>query len=100
MAAAVGLHVQPGLTDAGRGGAIGNADRLITLTAYQLRPHSQLADAGLDLSQFGLTWDPYHFADDAFIDRVFSDTPMDFYGNLLPPAGSNEFSVGANQSAT
>ncbi|HEV3301254.1 MAG TPA: right-handed parallel beta-helix repeat-containing protein [Planctomycetaceae bacterium] len=97
---AVGLRVQPGLTDAGGGGTIGNADRLITLTAYQLRPHSQLADAGLDLSQFGLTWDPYHFADDAFIDRVFSDTPMDFYGNLLPPAGSNEFSVGANQSAT
>ncbi|HET6328427.1 MAG TPA: hypothetical protein VFG04_27340, partial [Planctomycetaceae bacterium] len=56
--------------------------------------------AGLDLSQFGLNWDPYHFGDDAFIDRFFADTPTDFYGNLLPPAGSNLLSIGANQSAT
>jgi hypothetical protein len=96
----VGLNVQPGLTNAGGGGTIGNADRLITLTAYELQPHSPLADAGLDLSQFGITWDPYHFADDAFIDRFFADTPTDFYDNLIPPAGSNLLSVGANQSAT
>jgi hypothetical protein len=96
----VGLNVQPALNDAGGGGIIGNADRLIALTAYELQPHSPLVKAGLNLSQFGLTWDPYHFADDAFIDRFFADTPTDFYDNLLPPAGSNLFSVGANQSVT
>jgi len=96
----VGLNVQPGLTDAGGGGTIGNADRLITLSAYELQPHSPLAEAGLNLSQFGLAWDPYHFADDAFIDRFFADAPADFYDNLLPPAGSNLLSVGANQPVT
>jgi hypothetical protein len=96
----VGLRVRPELTDAGGGGIIGNADQLVTLTAYELRPHSPLADTGLDLNEFALTWDPYHFADDAFIDRFFADTPTDFYDNLLPPAGSNQFSVGAAQSAT
>jgi len=96
----VGLNVQPGLSDAGGGGTIGNADRLITLTPYELQPDSSLAEAGLNLSQFGLTWDPYHFADDAFIDRFFADTPTDFYDNLLPPSASNLLSVGANQSVT
>jgi parallel beta helix pectate lyase-like protein len=95
----IGLNVQPGLTDAGGGGTIGNADRLITLTAYELLPNSPLVDVGLDLGDLGVTWDPYHFADDAFLDRAFADTPMDFYGNLLPPEGSNQFSIGANQSA-
>ncbi len=93
-----GLNVQPGLTDAGGGGTIGNANRLITLTAYELQPTSALADAGLDLSAFGLTWDPYHFGDDGFIDRFFADTATDFYSNLLPFAGP--FSVGANQVTT
>jgi hypothetical protein len=96
----IGLNVRPGLTDAGGGGTIGNADRLVTLTAYKLQPTSPLANVGLDLGDLGLTWDPYHFADDAFLDRAFADTPMDFYGILLPPEGSNQFSIGANQSAT
>jgi hypothetical protein len=94
----IGLNVQPGLMDAGGGGTIGNADRLITLTAYVLRPNSPLTDVGLDLGDLGLTWDPYHFADDAFLDRAFADIPMDFYENLLPSQGSNDFSIGANQS--
>jgi hypothetical protein len=93
-----GLNVQPGLTNAGGGGTIGNADRLITLTAYEIQPNSPLADAGLDLSAFGLTWDPYHFGDDGFIDRFFADTPTDFYSDLLPFAGP--FSIGANQTAS
>jgi hypothetical protein len=96
----VGLRVRPGLIDVGGGGIIGNADLLVTLTAYELRPHSPLADAGLDLSELGETWDPYHFAADAFLDRFFDATPTDFYGNLLPPAGSDVFSVGADQSDT
>jgi hypothetical protein len=95
-----GLRVRPGLKDAGGGGTIGNADLLVTLSAYQLRPNSPLVDTGLDLDELGVTWDPYHFADDAFLDRVFDATPTDFYGNLLPPAGSNPFSVGADQSDT
>jgi Right handed beta helix region len=93
-----GLNVQPGLTDAGGGGTIGNADRLITLTAYELEPNSPLADAGLDLGAFGQTWDPYQFGDDGFIDRFFADTATDFYENLLPFAGP--FSIGANQAST
>ena len=94
---AVGLNVNPGLMNPGGGGIIGNADRLITLTAYELRSNSPLVHAGLDLSGFGVTWDPYHFANDSFIDRFFNATPMDFYANLLPPAGSTLFSIGANQ---
>ena len=94
----VGLHVSPGLEDAGGGGTIGNADQLITLTAYKLRPTSRLADAGLELADLGLTWDPYHFADDAFINRFFDDTPADFYADALPTALSGAFSVGADQS--
>jgi hypothetical protein len=93
-----GLHVNPGLTDAGGGGTIGNADRLFTLTAYQLLPGSRLTRAGLDLAAFGVTWDPYHMADDPFLGRFFNATPTDFYENLLPPPGSTLFSVGADQA--
>jgi hypothetical protein len=96
----VGLHASPGLADAGGGGIIGNADRLVTLTAYELRRNSALARVGLDLAVFGVAWDPYQFADDAFLGRFFGATPTDFYGNLLPTAGSKRFSLGANQAGT
>jgi hypothetical protein len=74
-------------------------DLLVTLTAYQLRKGSPVADAGLDLSSLGLTWDPYHYSDDAFIGRFFDATPMDFYGDMLPAPGSNMFSMGADQAS-
>jgi hypothetical protein len=96
----VGLRVNPGLNDAGGGGIIGNADRLVTLTAYELGGGSPLTHAGLDPAAFGVTWDPYHFANDGFMSRYFDATPTDFYGNLVPPAGSKLFSVGADQAGT
>jgi hypothetical protein len=96
----VGLRVGPGLTDAGGGGTIGNADRLVTLTAYELRRSSPLTHAGLDLAAFGVTWDAYHFANDSFLDRFFNATPTDFYEGLLPSPGSKLFSIGANQAGT
>jgi hypothetical protein len=61
---------------------------------------SSLIHAGLDPNAFGVTWDPYHFANDSFLNRFFDATPTDFYGNLLPPAGSKRFSLGANQVGT
>ena len=83
--------------DAGGGGIIGNADRLVTLIAYELRGNSALAHAGLDLGALGVMWDAYHFANDGFLDRFFNVAPMDFYGDMLPVAGSRLFSVGADQ---
>jgi hypothetical protein len=94
----IGLHVNPGLTHAGGGGTIGNADRLFTLAAYQLLPGSRLTRAGLDLAAFGVAWDPYHMADDPFLGRFFNATPTDFYENLLASPGSNLFSIGADQA--
>jgi hypothetical protein len=94
----VGLRVDPRLTDAGGGGTIGNGDRLLTLSAYELLRSSPLAHAGLDVAAFGVTWDPYHFANDAFLGRYFDATATDFYENLLPSPGSKLFSVGADQA--
>jgi hypothetical protein len=95
-----GLYVSPGLINPGGGGIVGNADRLATLKAYELQQNSPLANSGLDLSTLAQVWDPYNFANDAFLSRHFNSTPTDFYGNLLPAAGSNLFSVGANQVGT
>jgi hypothetical protein len=93
----VGLRVDPRLNDAGHGGTIGNADLLDTLTAYQLRKDSPVAHAGLDLTQFKVMWDPYRYAGDSFLNRFFSPTPTDFYGDPLPAAGSGLLSIGAHQ---
>ncbi len=95
--AAVGYEVDPQLRNPGGGGTIGNADLLSTLSAYRLLSTSPLRHAGLDLSQFGIVWDPYNFAGDAFLSRHFRTTPKDFYGNLLPAPGSSLFSIGADQ---
>jgi hypothetical protein len=96
---AVGFHVDPRLNDPGRGATIGNADRLNMLTAYQLREGSPVSHAGLDLSEFGIIWDPYAYASDAFLDQFFNPNPTDFYGNALPAAGSDLSSIGAYQPA-
>jgi hypothetical protein len=95
---AVGLAVDPQLNDPGGGGPIGNADRLDTLAAYQLMSTSPVRHAGLDLSQFGIGWDPYGFAGDAFLTRHFDTTLKDFYGDPLPAPGSSRFSIGADQA--
>jgi hypothetical protein len=94
---AVGLRVDPQLNDPGGGGPIGNANLLDTLTAYQLVSTSPVRHAGLDLSRFGIVWDPYDFAGDVFLSRHFDTTPRDFYGDPLPEAGSSLFSIGADQ---
>jgi len=96
--AAAGLQVDPKLNSAGGGGTIGNADQLNTLTAYQLLATSPLRSAGLDLSQFGIAWDPDLYSSDPFLSMSFNVTPTDFYGNPLPPSGSARFSIGANES--
>jgi hypothetical protein len=52
---ATGFSIDPQLTAPGAGPAIGNADQLVTLDAYRLRPQSPVADAGLDLrARFGI----------------------------------------------
>jgi hypothetical protein len=93
----LGLERNPQLVAAGHGGTVGNPDRLNTLTAYQLKATSPVRHAGLDLSQFGVVWDPYAFADDPFLGLYFNPTAQDFFGDPLPPAGSSLFSIGAYQ---
>jgi hypothetical protein len=94
--APVGFEVDPLLKNPGGGGTIGNADLLFTLFAYQLKRTSPVHHAGLDLSQF-VSWDPYGYANDAFLSAHFNSRPTDFYGNALPAAGSGQFSIGADQ---
>jgi hypothetical protein len=95
--APVGYEVDLLLNDPGGGGTIGNADRLSSLTAYQLMNRSPVGHAGLDSSQFGITWDPYGYANDTFLSAHFNPRPTDFYGHALPAAGSGRFSIGADQ---
>jgi hypothetical protein len=93
----VGYQVAPLLVNPGGGKTIGNADLLYTLTAYQLQSTSSLRHVGLDLTKFGVTWDPYGFDSDPFLGPYFSPTRKDFFGTVLPAAGSNLFSIGADQ---
>lgn len=95
--AAVGYQVDPLLVNPGGGATLGNADLLNTLTAYQLQSTSSLRHAALDLSAFGISWDPYGFAEDPFFSKRFSLARRDFFGSALPAAGSNLFSIGADQ---
>jgi len=95
--APVGFAVDPQLNDAGGGGTIGNANRLDTLSAYQLMRSSPVRDAGLDPSTFGVVWDPYAYASDTFLHEHFNSTPTDFCGDPLPAPGSGQFSIGADQ---
>ena len=92
-----GRRVDPRLNNPGGGGVIGNADLLDTLTAFQLRSTSPARHAGLDLSQFGIDWDPFGFAGNMFSSSYFDPTPKGFFGTLLPAVGSSRFSIGADQ---
>jgi hypothetical protein len=95
---AAGYQVDPQANNAGGAGTTGNGDLLASLTAaYQLQGTSPLRQAGLDLSRFGVTWDPYGFATDAFFGQAFNPNPKDFSSSILPPAGSGLFSIGAEQ---
>jgi hypothetical protein len=96
----LGLERNPQLIAPGHGGTVGNPNQLITLTAYQLKGTSPVRHAGLDLSQFRVVWDPYAFADDPFLALYFNPTAQDFFGDPLPPAGSNLFSIGAYQATS
>jgi hypothetical protein len=96
----VGRQLNPGWNNPGGGGTIGNADLLATrLTAYQLQTTSPIRYLGLDLSQFGIVWDPASFAADPFLSPHFQDRKTDFSNRPLPPPGSNTFSIGANQAS-
>ena len=75
-----------------------NAELLASLTAvYGLLSTSPLRQAGLDLSQFGITWDRYSFASDPFFRQSFNANPKDFSSNILPVPGSHLFTIGAEQ---
>ena len=80
-ATATGLHADPRLTSPGRGGTVGDAERLGTLAAYELRPDSPFLAAGLDL--------PTLFGTEL--------GSADFFGNAL--AGRPFYSIGAHQAA-
>jgi hypothetical protein len=86
--------VNPRLVEAGGGGILNNAEWLDTLVAYRLRKDSPMRDAGLD---FNVTWDPYHYANDAVMQAHFNSAPTDFYGDALPKAGSGKLSIGADE---
>lgn len=77
-----GLSVAPGLTDPGGGGAIGDADRLSTLTAYMPRDGSPMIDAGLDLQRL-FDLDP---------------GPTDFHGVTTPQGPGGD--IGASEVPT
>jgi len=75
----VGSQVNPGLTNPGSGGTIGNADLLHNLSAYRLISTSPLVDNGLDLTTtFGL-----------------NTGLIDFYSGSIPYPG--KYDVGANE---
>lgn len=74
-----GLNTNPGLTDPGNGGTIGNAANLSALSAYKLLSTSSLINQGLNLnSSFSL-----------------SIGSNDFYGNSL--SGITSFDIGAHE---
>lgn len=77
---ATGVHADPRLMDAGGGSVIGDADRLTTLTAYQLDPASPLIDAGLDLG----------------VSLGLPSSVTDFYGHAVPQGGA--FDIGAHEA--
>jgi hypothetical protein len=88
------------LNNPGGGGTIGNADLLASLlTAYQLKTNSLIRNVGLDLSQFGIVWDPASFSTDPFLSAHFSARATDFFNRPLPPPGSRTFGIGANQAS-
>ncbi len=77
---ATGFETDPMLADPGRGGTVGDASNLASLSAYLLKPGSAMVDAGLDLrSLFGM---------DAGL--------HDFYGVTLPQGSG--YDIGASES--
>lgn len=77
---ATGVMADPLLSDAGGGLALGDADLLSTVSAYQLQPGSPLIDAGLDLGALlGLSSDL-----------------EDFYGASAPQGAA--YDIGAHEA--
>jgi hypothetical protein len=73
-----GYNIDPKLQNPGKGGTIGNADKLSTLSAYLLDSTSGLLNVGLNLkSHFGV-----------------SSGQVNFYGKQIPPSGP--FDIGAD----
>jgi hypothetical protein len=72
----------------------------VNAAGCMLKQLSPMLGAGLDLSQFGIAWDPSGFASDPFLGPYFDSTPTDFFGNVLPPSGSKLLSVGADQATS
>jgi hypothetical protein len=74
----VGHNLDPRLLDAGAGPTLGDAQRLDSLTMYQLDESSPLRDRGVELSDLGI--DP---------------GCMDFFGNRVP--FGDGFDIGAHE---
>ena len=74
-----GALVDPQLTKPGRGGTVGDTQRLSALDAYRLRPASPLIDKGLDLHK-ELGWDV---------------GARDYFGNAVPAGARND--IGAHE---
>jgi hypothetical protein len=75
-----GFELDPQLTNAGRGGTIGDPSKLNTLSAYRLLPTSPMIDSGIDLlSTFGI-----------------NPGSHDFYGTKIPQL--TRFDIGAAES--
>jgi hypothetical protein len=92
----IGLTVDPKLINPGQGGTLNDPNDMgQDLTAYGLQAGSPVATAGLNLSSFGVTWDPYNFAGDSFVKAYFNTTPTDLLGHNL--TGRHTFSMGVDQ---
>jgi hypothetical protein len=78
--AAVGLNLDPMLTSPGNGGTVGNADNLVSLSAYKLKSGSPMIDKALNLNSSGVPMGS-----------------IDFYG-VSTPQGS-AYDIGANEVA-
>jgi hypothetical protein len=76
--ASVGINVDPMLTAPGTAGTIGNADNLVSLSAYKLQNGSPMIDAGLNWSALGI-----------------NPGTQDFYGSSI--AQGSSFDIGAHE---
>jgi hypothetical protein len=75
----VGLSVDPLLTSPGNGGTVGNADNLVSLSAYKLQSSSPMINAALNLNASGV-----------------SMGSVDFYGVTTPQGTA--YDIGANEA--
>jgi hypothetical protein len=95
----VAVLADPMLVAIGTGGTIGTSGTLADgLGCYRMQPGSPAHGHGVNLASFGITWDPYGFANDPFLRGSFINTPTDFFGNAYGQRTS--WSIGVDQGQT